>query len=418
MSVSSVYVILLAAGSGSRVSAATGGRRKQYLEYRGRPLFWASARTFAAVPAVSGLIFVFPEADLEEMTAAVEQLAAEDALGLAWRTVAGGPRRQDSVENGLAVLPRECDRVLIHDAARPFLTPGLVVRLLDGLGDGVDGAIPALPVTDTVKRVRPVVDSGREFVQDTPDRAGLRAVQTPQAVRVSTLRAAFERARSENFDVTDDASLLEAVGARVLLIPGEAANVKITTPGDLARLAPETKSAPIPVTGFGYDVHKYVRPAPSGSDGSGGSGGNGRPMKLGGVPIPNAPDVVAHSDGDVLLHALADAVLGCAGLGDIGKLFPDTDAAFDNANSSVLLNEVLVRAREAGLTIQHADVTVIAQTPKVGPHREAIRNNLARLLGLAPARVNVKATTEEGMGFTGEKRGMKCVAVVSGLIGA
>jgi 2-C-methyl-D-erythritol 2,4-cyclodiphosphate synthase len=202
-------------------------------------------------------------------------------------------------------------------------------------------------------------------------------------------------ARAGEAEATDDAALAEGL-CPVAVVPGEEGNVKITTPADLDLLRAETRLWPC--VGYGYDVHRY---------------GEGRPMVLGGVPIPGAPQVVAHSDGDVLLHALADAVLGCFGGGDIGLHFPDTDPRWSGANSAVLLQETLAMAQAAGLSLEQADLTIVAQIPKIAPHREAIAANVAHLLGLERSRVNVKATTEEGLGFTGEKKGIKAVAVVT-----
>ncbi|MBG3877250.1 2-C-methyl-D-erythritol 2,4-cyclodiphosphate synthase, partial [Desulfovibrio oxamicus] len=312
-------------------------------------------------------------------------------------------------------LPRECDAVLVHDAARPFATAALSNAVLDALAAGAPGVVPGVTVTDTIKQT----DNG--VVTHTPDRSGLVAVQTPQGFALSALRDAHERARAGGWTVTDDAALLERCGLDVRVVPGEVANAKITTPEDLAMLDDaETARAPwdarngqarlIPCTGWGYDVHRYVL-----KEGAGSPGQPGRPMKLGGVPIPGGPEVVAHSDGDVLLHALADALLGCIGGGDIGQHFPDTDAALDNANSAVLLDEVLGLTRAAGLEITNVDLTVIAQVPRLAPWREQIRRNVCRLLALDETMVNVKATTEEKLGFTGEKKGLKAVAAVTGL---
>lgn len=388
---SDIWAVLVAAGSGSRLAAAGLAEPKQYLAWRGAPLFWHSARTLARVPRIKGLVFVFLAADVAAQTERVAGLARAEGFGLDWRVVAGGARRQDSVRLGLAALPPECGFVLVHDAARPFASAQLVQSLVDALDAGAKAAIPALPVTDTVKRA-----SG-DLVLETLDRGELRAVQTPQAFERGLLAAAHERAEAAGLTATDDASLVEAE-CSVRLVPGEEGNVKITTAADLRHL--DEDRAGRPVTGFGYDVHRY---------------GPGRPMVLGGVPIPDGPEVVAHSDGDVLLHALADAVLGCFGGGDIGLHFPDTDPAFAGLNSAVLLQEVLAQAAAAGVDIVHADLTIIAQVPKISPHRERIAANVAGLLGLPRERVNVKATTEEGLGFTGEKLGLKAVAVVSGL---
>lgn len=401
----STWAILLAAGSGTRLAGSSGGRRKQFLEFRGLPLFWHSAQTFGRVAAIKGLVFVFPPEDLEQCRSLVAELDAGGVLGLPWRVAPGGARRQDSVRNGLNALPRECGRVLVHDSARPFMSAGLVMRVCEALESGAKAVIPAVAVTDTIKRVAGGLEGGS--VSETLRREELAAVQTPQGFDLAVLRQAHERAESEDWQVTDDASLAERAGIEVRVVPGEAGNTKITNPEDL-RLLEDKAMTEVSLTGFGYDVHRYAHAAENPKQPA-------RPMVLGAVPIPGAPEVLAHSDGDVLLHALTDALLGCLGKGDIGSLFPDTDKAWDNAASSMLLSEVLVMARREGLRPVHADLTVIAQTPRLAPHREEIRKSVAALLGLPASMVNVKATTEEGLGFTGRKEGIKAVAVVTAL---
>ncbi|GAB7080417.1 2-C-methyl-D-erythritol 4-phosphate cytidylyltransferase [Megalodesulfovibrio paquesii] len=398
----SIWCIILAAGGGTRLQAATGGRAKQFLELDGRPLYWRSALTMRGLPEIAGLVFVAPEANLPEMDAEIRQLWVDDALNLPWRLVAGGVRRQDSVRHGLAALPEDCDQVLVHDSARPFASAALVRRLLEALrpggqlGLGVQAVIPGLPVTDTIKTVE------ADTVLHTLDRATLRAVQTPQAFALPLLREAHARAQAEGWEATDDASLIERLGQPVCLVPGEETNVKITTPRDLALLQP-AQQALLPLSGWGYDVHKY----------GDADDPKARPMKLGGVPIPKAPSILAHSDGDVLLHALTDALAGLICAGDIGTRFPDSNPAFEGMNSAIFLHEMLHDVWAADVMLTHADLTIIAQIPKIGPYREAIRKNVALLLKLDPAQVNVKATTEEGLGFTGEKKGIKAVALVS-----
>lgn len=402
------WAVILAAGSGTRLAQALteagGPQRKQYLALDGAPLFWKSACTFARIQAVQGLIFVFPPQDLERMSQAVAELYHRDPLGLPWLACAGGERRQDSVRLGLAALPKPCGSVLVHDAARPFASAALARRVLAALSDELPAAIPGLAVTDTIKRV-----SANDIVVDTPERASLRAVQTPQGFRLAPLLAAHARAEAEGWEVTDDAALMERAGHRVVVVQGEEANVKITTPADLPLLQPREAAAPR--TGWGYDVHRYLAQ----DEDSPKVLAKARPMMLGGVAIAGAPQVLAHSDGDVLLHALTDALLGIACAGDIGQLFPDTDAAFENMPSAIFVTEALKRVRLAGFRPMHADLTVIAQTPKLAPHKARIAAQVAQLLELPVDAVNVKATTEEGLGFTGEKRGLKAVAVVTAL---
>jgi 2-C-methyl-D-erythritol 4-phosphate cytidylyltransferase/2-C-methyl-D-erythritol 2,4-cyclodiphosphate synthase len=394
------YAVILAAGAGSRLAQAGLPVKKQFLEFQGAPLVWHCARAFARVARVSGLVFVAPPAELEAVRALVDDLNARENLGLPYQVVAGGERRQDSVFNGLTAVPVTARFVLIHDAARPFVTPRVIQNVVDALIAGSQAALPMIPVTDTVKRVR----AGQ--VAETPAREELMAAQTPQGFVREVLAEAFARARAEGWQVTDDASLAERASVPVSVVPGSPDNVKITNPEDLRLLHQDTPPFPVPRVGFGYDVHRFAVAGETHTSPP-------RPLKLGGVPIPGAPEVLAHSDGDVLLHALADAMLGCLGEGDIGEHFPDTDPAYAGIESGILVSEVLRRFGPAGLAIVHVDLTVIAEVPRLAPHRRVIRDNVADLLGLSLSQVNVKATTEEKLGFTGKKKGLKAVAVVT-----
>ncbi|MFP5222545.1 MAG: 2-C-methyl-D-erythritol 4-phosphate cytidylyltransferase [Acidobacteriota bacterium] len=397
-----VWTILLAAGSGSRMAAAGLSTRKQFLDAGGEPVFWKSARAFARTAGVSGMVFVLPPGEHDAMAETIARLDREAPLGLEWTTAIGGERRQDSLENGLAALPALCTHVLVHDAARCFVTPAVIVRVIDALRDGAKAVIPAVAVKDTIKEV------SNGVVSSTPDRSRLMAVQTPQGVELQTLRQGFEAARRDNLTVTDDAGLAEALGLPVHVVEGSEDNVKLTTPEDLRLLGRTSPRIAVPRVGFGYDVHRYVTAkTPESSP--------GRPMVLGCTPIPGAPEVIAHSDGDVLLHALADALLGCLCQGDIGQHFPDTDPAYAGVASSILVSEVLAKFGPAGLTLTHVDLTIVAQVPRIGPHRDHIRRNVAGLLGLPLDRVNVKATTEEKLGFTGEKLGIKAYATATAI---
>lgn len=388
-----IWGIILAAGSGTRLAQATDGTRKQYIEYKSAPLFWHSARTFSRVARIKGVVFVFPPEDAKAMEKQLRQFFKSEDLGIKWSVAEGGDRRQDSVRNGLTELPSSCDGVLVHDSARPFASARILADIIDKMDNGARGVIPTIPVTDTVKRVE------GSTVTETLNRAELAAVQTPQGFATALLKEAHERAEAEGWEVTDDASMVERL-AEVVTVPGEAANIKITVPEDLKRL--EEAKATVPCVGWGYDVHRY-------------GGENDRPFVLGGVPIPGCTTIMAHSDGDVLLHALTDGILGTFGGGDIGTHFPDTDPKYKGADSSVLLRETLAMAEKAGVTIVHADLTVIAQVPKLAPHAAQIAKNVCRLLGLEANQVNFKATTEEKLGFTGEKKGIKAVASVTGL---
>jgi 2-C-methyl-D-erythritol 4-phosphate cytidylyltransferase/2-C-methyl-D-erythritol 2,4-cyclodiphosphate synthase len=375
---------------------------KQFLEYRGTPLFWHSVATFSRLPAIKGLVLVFPHDDTATGLALAKDLFDRRDPGLPWKAVAGGARRQDSVRHALSALPAHCARVLIHDAARPFVSPALVRRVLDALDAGAPAAVPGVPVSDTIKEV-----DGDKVVA-TPDRTRLSAVQTPQGFDAALLAAAHETALAQGWEVTDDAMLMEQSGHEVVVTQGEPGNVKITNAADLNLLESRAMMR-INVTGLGYDVHAFHTP---------GHSQPARPMILGGVPVPGAPEVAAHSDGDVLLHAVIDALLGCACGGDIGALFPDSDPDLDNASSGAMLARVMDACRRRGVTPLHADLTLVAQVPRLAPHVARIKKNVAGLLALPEAMVNVKATTEEGLGFTGEKLGLKAMAAVTAEIPA
>ncbi|MFW6323435.1 MAG: 2-C-methyl-D-erythritol 4-phosphate cytidylyltransferase [Desulfovibrionales bacterium] len=391
------WVILLAAGKSTRMTEAGVPEPKQFLRWKGDPVFWHSAAAFASVPKIQGIVFVFPEREFESSAKIASKLLHSRCPGIAWKLVPGGKLRQDSVYQGLQALPLECDTVLVHDAARPFLSADLIARTVSALEEGKTAVIPTLPVKDTIKEL-----SG-ERVAGTLERKRLAAVQTPQGFSRRLLLRAHEAAAENKWTVTDDASMVERLGEPVFCIPGEEGNMKITTPHDLQGLQPSSPDPAgfSPCFGWGYDVHRF---AP-----------DGRPLVLGGVPIQAGPRVAAHSDGDVLLHALCDALLGCIGRGDIGLLFPDTDPNLDGISSGILLSEVLDLVRRNSVQITHVDLTIISQIPRIGPHREGIRKNIAALLQLPQEQVNLKATTEEGLGFTGEKKGIKAVAAVSGL---
>lgn len=386
------WVLLVAAGFGSRTAAATGGEAKQFLLFHNEPLYMHAARVFSRSAAVAGIVFIFPEQRLCEQTAYLHGLI--DDIGLPWLAVAGGVRRQDSVRLGLAALPARTKYALVHDAARPFVSPALIRRVSEALHEGALAVIPGLPLVDTIKRV------SCGLVTATLPRDELAAVQTPQGFAFAELLAAHQQALGDALDVTDDAALMEAYGHAVRVVAGEAANMKITHPEDLARLAltPDSRAEFQPRTGMGYDVHRY---------------GGQRPLILGGVLIPNGPCVHAHSDGDVLLHALMDALLGCACLGDIGMHFPDANAMYDGISSALLLDKTLEMVRDAGLKPCHIDMTIVAQSPRLAPYRAEIRKNVARLLALPQDCVNIKATTEEHLGFTGRAEGIKAYAVVT-----
>ncbi|CAM2057322.1 2-C-methyl-D-erythritol 4-phosphate cytidylyltransferase / 2-C-methyl-D-erythritol 2,4-cyclodiphosphate synthase [Desulfovibrionales bacterium] len=391
-----IRAILLAAGSSSRLVAAGLSTRKQFLNLKERPLFWHAARTLAELPRMHELIFVFPADELEAANNLTTKLDNIEPIGLPWQAVAGGKRRQDSVAAGLAILHTNAgahDFVLVHDAARPFASVSLAARIIAGLDAGARAVIPAIPVKDTIKRLI------GNYVGETMLQENLYAVQTPQGFLMADLQTAY--AAATNWTATDDASLVERIGLPVRIVPGENTNQKITTIDDLRLLAPVIPSPRLlPCTSMGYDVHRY---------------GLGRPLKLGGVPIPGGPEIIAHSDGDVLLHALADALLGLIGGGDIGGRFPESNPTLENIESATLVNEILHDVRKVGIELAHVDCTLVAQIPKIAPWSLHIKANLSQLLMLPLASVNVKATTEEKLGFTGEKKGIKAYVLVTAL---
>ncbi len=313
--------------------------------------------------------------------------------------VPGGASRQDSVAVGLYALGGDGDDfVLVHDGARPLLTPSVIDRCLDG-ARAHGSAVAALPVADTLKSA-----DARGTVTGTVDRSHLWAVQTPQIFRTSELFRAHAAAAAAGFTGTDEASLVEAFGAeRVHLVPGASDNLKITRPEDL-HLAEAIMNARRPTSpletrvGFGYDVHRL---AP------------GRRLVLGGIEIPHTQGLDGHSDADVLLHALMDALLGAAALPDIGHLFPNTDPAYAGADSAALLSHVARRVADAGYRVVNVDLTLIAEAPKIAPYVEAMREVVARRLSVSVTQVGIKATTHEGLGALGRGQGIAAHAVAA-----
>jgi 2-C-methyl-D-erythritol 4-phosphate cytidylyltransferase / 2-C-methyl-D-erythritol 2,4-cyclodiphosphate synthase len=380
------WLVMPAAGCGRRM-AGNAAAPKQYLPLAGRTVLEHALAPFLADPACAGVVVALAADDAVFATLGV---AREPRIAV----VAGGAERRDSVAAGLAWLRARLGAadpwVLVHDAARPCLPREDLARLLAALPGAPDGALLAVRVADTVKRG----DAAGRVAATVPREALFRA-QTPQAFRLQQLLAALAACPG----ATDEASAVEATGARPLLVAGSAANIKVTEPDDLAlagRLLRETTMGQ-PRIGFGVDVHAF---------------GPGDHVWLGGERVAHSHGVRAHSDGDVLLHALCDALLGAAGLGDIGQHFPDTDPAFRGVASVELLRATLARVRAAGFTPVNADLTLLGEAPRIAPHREAIRARLAGELGLPVARVNVKATTTERLGFLGRGEGLAAEAAV------
>jgi 2-C-methyl-D-erythritol 2,4-cyclodiphosphate synthase/2-C-methyl-D-erythritol 4-phosphate cytidylyltransferase len=308
----------------------------------------------------------------------------------------GGASRQQSVINGLAhleALAASDDWILVHDAARPCLTCAELRDLLDALDRGAPGAVLGAPLVDTIKREQHGV------IAQTVDRQGLWRALTPQIFAFAELRHALHEATRAGLTVTDEAQAMERLGHHPALVRGSPFNIKVTRPEDLeaaARILTSAEANTMRI-GQGFDVHAF---------------GPGEHVVLGGVRIPYTRGVVAHSDGDVIIHALCDAVLGALGLGDIGQHFPDSDPRYRGADSRVFLREVAAHMQAAGLKLVNADVTVLAEGPRIAAHRLAMAANLAQDLGVAPARINIKATTAERLGSIGRGEGLAAMAAV------
>jgi 2-C-methyl-D-erythritol 4-phosphate cytidylyltransferase/2-C-methyl-D-erythritol 2,4-cyclodiphosphate synthase len=382
-----VGAILAAGGIGARLGA---GQPKQFLELDGRSMLERSLAVLATHPEVEEVVVALPDTHLDPVPA---------CLARPWpcpvRVVAGGKRRQDSVANAFAALAPSTTIVLVHDAARPFASPALVRRMI--LAAQLSGAaIPAVAATDTVKLGRD--GEGRRWVAATLPRQDVYLAQTPQAFRREVLAAALADGTAAE-GATDEAGLVERMGGRVELVEGETTNVKITTPADLAAARSRRGEEPGACSfriGSGYDLHRLVA---------------GRPLVLGGVTIPFETGLEGHSDADIICHALTDAVLGAAALGDIGRLFPDTDATWKGADSLALLRQAMTHVHAAGFRVGNVDVTVIAERPKLLPHLAAICANLAAVLGVVPSAVSVKGKTNEKVDSMGRGESMACHAV-------
>lgn len=383
-----VAALIVAAGRGLRAGGET---PKQYRELAGQPVLRRTLAPFLAEPAVTQIVVVIGAGD----EACYEKAVSGCGSDRLTQPISGGATRQDSVRLGLQALSAGGfdGVVLIHDAARPFVSPALIARAI-AAARRAPAAIPALPVTDTVK----LVDAeGR--VSETPPRDRLVTVQTPQAFAFQPLLAAHESAAHAGLSgFTDDAALIEWAGHAVATFPGEAANVKLTHPEDFAAAEERLGRRLMTRVGTGYDVHAFDA---------------GDHVWLGGVSLPHTHGVRAHSDGDVALHALTDAILGALADGDIGTHFPPSDPQWRGAASDRFLAFAAGRVRERGGVIDHLDLTIVCESPKVGPHREEIRARIAAIAGLRLSQVGLKATTSERMGFTGRGEGLAALATAT-----
>ncbi len=388
--------LIVAAGRGTRASSPV---PKQYARVAGTPVLARTLAVFLRHPRIDIIQVVIGAGDADLYAESVAGLERGKLLP----PVAGGATRQASVRSGLAALARHApDQVLIHDAARPFLPFAVVDRVLAALSAN-PGAIAAVPLADTLKKAGP---DGR--IASTLDRAGLWRAQTPQGFRFAEILAAHAAAEvAGKADLTDDAAVAEFAGLPVVLVLGSQSNRKLTTAEDFA-MAENAVGAGAGGTGDvrtgqGFDVHRFTA---------------GDHLWLCGVRVAHTQALEGHSDADVALHALTDALLGAIGAGDIGQHFPDTDARWKGAPSHIFLSEAARLVRAQGGRIGNVDITILCEAPKIAPHRDAMRRRVAEILDLDLARVSVKATTTEGLGFTGRREGIAALAAATVLLSA
>ena len=368
-----VAAIIVAAGKGERAGAS---QPKQFVDLGGgRTLLDMSLAAFLATPRITEVIVSVPPGY-------IDRVAVSDRV----RVVEGGERRQDSMANAFAGVSPEADVVLVHDAARPYVSERLIVDTIDAAAQ-FGAAIVALPVNDTVKRT--TRSGGRTTIRETLPREDIFLAQTPQGFRREILAEAIAAAAIMN--VTDESMLVERAGIPVHVVTGDPANVKVTTPEDLMKARSTTMRI-----GNGYDLHRLVE---------------GRPLILAGVRIPFDRGLDGHSDADIVSHAVTDAILGAAALGDIGRMFPDSDPQWKDADSLKLLQGAVAVLTRAQYAIANVDITVIAQRPKLLPYLEQMRANLADALGIAIDAVSIKGKTNEKVDAAGRGEAMACHAV-------
>ena len=395
MNPSKVAAIIPAAGSGIRMGLPS---PKQFFELGGVPVLIHTLRVFQKIDAVGHIVLVVPA----ESCSKAEGLVQQYHLGKVTGIIAGGKERQDSVLAGLEALPEDVELVLVHDGVRPFVTIAVIEECLRE-AEKSGAAMVAIPVKDTLKAV-----SSEKVIDRTISRDSVWQAQTPQAATKALLKEAYRlAAEKKDFIATDEAGLLELLGHPVKVVEGSEKNIKITRPEDLTlakAILMENQEEGKGLTGksqycsgYGYDAHRLVPD---------------RPLILGGEEIPHEKGLQGHSDADVLTHALCDAMLGAAGAGDIGQHFPDTDQKFKDISSLKILQEVVCLVAERGYVLGNADITVVAQEPKLAPYFGAMKKNLAEACGVAPDSINLKATTTEEMGFEGRREGMSAHAAV------
>jgi len=411
-----VTAIIAAGGRGQRFG---GQQLKQLLEVGGRPILERSVNAFLSHPAVHEIVVALPASLVEHPPDYLRQTAKPVHL------VGGGVRRQDSVANAFRAASLSSDVIVIHDAARPFASADLITRTIAAAAES-GAALAAVASRDTVKRASGPAEAGHyRTVAETLARETIFLAQTPQAFRRDVLQAALALGERDGLDATDEAALAERAGHRVQLVDGEASNIKITTPGDLAiaeaiaaqlrnedrglrkdespddqQSAIRNPHSALPTrtgrAGIGYDLHRLVE---------------GRPLILGGIAIPAARGALGHSDADVVCHAVTDAILGAACLGDIGRHFPDSDPRWKGASSLDLLSRAVALVAAEGLEVGNVDVTVVLESPKIKDHVDAMRAAVARAIGIDAARVSIKGKTNEGVDAVGRGEAIAAHAV-------
>ena len=380
--------LVAAGGRGVRVGA---DRPKQFVDLDGRSILERSVAALAASDRIGEVVVALPAEFVVAVGAHLRGLSSKPIV-----CVEGGPRRQDSVANAFANASRDAGIILIHDAARPFVTAELIARTVDAAG-AHGAAIAAIAVRDTVKQAGERERDGSRPIRATIPRDTVFLAQTPQAFRRDVLARALSEGQS--IDATDEAMLVERLGLPVHIVAGDPGNIKITTPEDLAAAraaALHTSHQAMMRIGNGYDLHQLVQ---------------GRPLILAGVNIPFELGLSGHSDADIVCHAVTDAVLGAASMGDIGRLFPDTDPKWKGADSLALLKGAMELVRHGGYRVSNVDVTVIAQKPKLLPYLDLMRSNLAAALGVDAGAVSIKGKTNEGVDSMGRGESMACHAI-------
>lgn len=372
-----IAVIVAAAGKGTRLGSQV---PKQYLKIGGEPVILKTLKAFESLDAIDHIYIVTNEQYVDHC----QQIVDDNGIDKVDAIVKGGRERQDSVYNAIQEINRRrpgVSYVLIHDGARPFVSKDVIVNVIKAMMEK-DAAVACVAMKDSIRRIG---DEGSCSV----DRNDYFSVQTPQGFKKSVLIEAYDKALKEGYYGTDDASLVERAGYKIELVEGDYQNIKITTKEDLPM---ENR------VGTGFDVHRFD---------------SERDLILGGVKIPHDKGLAGHSDADVLIHALMDALLGAAALGDIGRHFPDTDDTYKGISSMLLLKRVGELLEENFYNIGNVDVTVIAQKPKISPYIEEMRENISQVLGLEKTRINIKGTTTEKLGFTGREEGIAAEAVCS-----